>query len=68
MKVKMVIMHVASGHIWSGDDSEVTEDELEVAKNAIKEQLGNLTYIELRDVIIPADLIRQHCVITFQKS
>jgi hypothetical protein len=68
MKVKMVIMHATSGHIWSGDESEVTEDELEVAKNAIKDQLGNLTYIELGQTIIPADLIRNQCVIAFQIS
>jgi uncharacterized Fe-S center protein len=68
MKVKMVISHVVSGHIWAGDETEITEDELEVAKTAIKDQIGNLTYIELGQTIIPADLIRQHCVITFQTS
>ena len=68
MKVKMVIMHVVSGHIWSGDATELTEDELEQAKASIKDNIGNFTYIELGETILPGEFIRQHCVITFRKE
>ena len=69
MKVKMVIHHMPSGHIWVGDESdEVTEEDFELVKTALKEQIANLTFIELGETIIPGELIRQHCVITFQKS
>jgi hypothetical protein len=66
MKVNMVIQHVSTGKVWTGDVSEITEAQLEEAKTAIKENLGNLTYVELRETILPADFIRNQCVITFQ--
>lgn len=66
MKVKMVIMHVQSGKCWVGEQSEVSEKDLEEVKTSIKENLSSLTYIDVDGDIIPGEFIRQHCVIKFQ--
>lgn len=65
MKMQMCIMHVQTGLKWNGEYVEVTESELNEAKEAIKQHIGSLTYIELENDIIPADFIRNHCVIRF---
>ena len=66
MKMQMCIMHVQTGQKWEGEYVEVTEAELEEAKDAIKQNIGNITYIELENDIIPADFIRNHCVVQFK--
>ena len=68
MQVQMVVVHVQSGREWVGEQSEISVEDLEVAKNAIKEHIVKVNYIELAGYILPGDFIRNHCVITFQKA
>ncbi len=65
MKIQMVVEYVQTKHRWCGEVMEVTEAEFEEAKDAIKQNIKNLTYVELGDAIIPADFIRNQCVIRF---
>lgn len=65
MRVKMQIIHVQSGSRWTGDASDLTEDELVLMQDSVRGSLKHVNYIELDGTILPGDFIRQQCVITF---
>jgi hypothetical protein len=65
MQVQLRIQHVQSGKTWLNPPTEMTAKELEEAKEAIKQAIGELTYIEVDDDILPGDFIRQQCTLRF---
>jgi hypothetical protein len=65
MNIRMEIEHVQSGRKWIGEASDFTSEELEEAKQAIKENIKHITYVELGTDILPGDFIRNYCVIRF---
>lgn len=51
--------------VWLNPPTEMTQAEVDEATEAIKEAIGELTYIEVDGDILPGDFIRQHCVLRF---
>ena len=65
MKVNMRVTHVQSGIKWVGEESELTQEELDEAIDICKSNLKAVTSMQLGNAILPGDFIRNHCVIRF---
>lgn len=63
IKVKLVVTHIQTGIKFDGGWQEIEPDGVSEVKSAIKDNLQELTYLELGDTIVPGDFIRNHCVI-----
>lgn len=68
MKFKMCVTHVQSGSTWVGEESDVTLREFDKDIATIKDNLKEITVMQLGNVILPGDFIRNHCVIEFIES
>lgn len=65
MKIKMRVTHVQSGSSWVGEESELTQEELDAAMEVVKHNLKGINSMQLGNAILPGDFIRNHCVIRF---
>lgn len=66
MKYQIIITHVNYGTIAESEWREGAVGELDEVKDMIKHNLNEMEYLEIRDVIIPGELFRSSCVISFR--
>lgn len=62
---KMVVINVMTNQQWSSESQIVSDNELDEMKTIIKDNMKNLNYLEIGNIILPGDFVRNNCIISF---
>jgi len=68
MNAQIIVTCVRTNAIFSGEIVDISPDEYESTFQSIKESLTNMSYIQLKDMIIPGNFLRNECVLQFRKE